>query len=192
MLLFYWGPRPRTPRAGTRPPIIPIWFPPPEPAFGVGHSTTFSNCCSGASQTIKMHDEVSDSAIIASTPIKKMLFDVFFDPKPRKTLTLWKSDNAPVLPCKPQHFPAGQKCFSERKRYIRATRQVLWPAWQHCWVVRFPSSTDDEGLWVQKNIKIPLFFIGLEATMAESETSSSILIVWLQWEHYFGKVVLWR
>ena len=23
-----------------------------------------------------------------------MLFDVFFDPKPRKTLTLWKSDNA--------------------------------------------------------------------------------------------------
>ena len=35
-------------------------------------------------------------------------------------------------------------------------------------------------------------FTRLEATMAESETSSSILIVWLAWEHYFGKVVLWR
>ena len=28
--------------------------------------------------------------------------------------------------------------------------------------------------------------------MAESETSSSISIVWLPREHYFGKVVLWR
>ena len=88
--------------------------------------------------------------------------------------------------------PGVQKCFFEGKRCIRATRQVLWPAWQHCWVVRFPSSTDDEGLWVQKNIGKPMFFIGLEATMAESETSSSILIVWLVWEHYFEKVVLWR
>ena len=46
----------------------------PETAFGVGHSTTFSNCCSGASQTLKMHDEVSDSAIIASTLIKNNAF----------------------------------------------------------------------------------------------------------------------
>ena len=97
-----------------------------------------------------------------------------------------------MLPCRPQRSPGGQKCFLEGKRCIRATRRVLWPAWQHRRVVRFPSSTDDEGLWVQKNIKKQLLFIRLEATMAESETSSSILIVWLAWEHYFGKVVLWR
>ena len=97
-----------------------------------------------------------------------------------------------MLPCRPQHFPGGQKCFLEGKRSIWAARQVMWPAWEHCCVVRFPSSTDDEGLWVQKTIKKLLLFIGLDATMAESETSSSILIVWLAWEHYFGKVVLWR
>ena len=50
----------------------------PKLAFGVSHSTTFSNCCSGASQTIKMHDEVSYSAIIASTPYKKQCFLMFF------------------------------------------------------------------------------------------------------------------
>ena len=48
------------------------------------------------------------------------------------------------------------------------------------------------GVWGQKNIEKALYFIWVEAIMAESETSSSISIVWLTWEHYFGKVVLWR
>ena len=38
----------------------------PEPAFGVRHSTTFSNCCSHASQTLKMPLEFSESAQLAS------------------------------------------------------------------------------------------------------------------------------
>ena len=65
------------PEHGTAHLRFPKFRPPtprPRVAFGVGHSTTFSNCCSGASQTIKMHDEVSDSAIIASTPIKNNAF----------------------------------------------------------------------------------------------------------------------
>ena len=48
------------------------------------------------------------------------------------------------------------------------------------------------GVWGQKNVPKALVFIKPEAIMAESETSSSILIVWPTWEHYFGKVVLWR
>ena len=35
-------------------------------AFGVGHSTTFYNCCSHASQTLKMPLEFSESAQLAS------------------------------------------------------------------------------------------------------------------------------
>ena len=38
----------------------------PKPAFGVSHSTTFSNCCSHASQTLKMALEFSESAQLAS------------------------------------------------------------------------------------------------------------------------------
>ena len=48
------------------------------------------------------------------------------------------------------------------------------------------------AVWGQKNIKKPESFTRVEAIMAESETSSSILIVWLTWEHHFSKVVLWR
>ena len=36
-----------------------------------------------------------------------------------------------------------------------------------------------------------MFFIRVEAIMAESETSSSILTVWLAPEQQFEKVVLW-
>ena len=36
-----------------------------------------------------------------------------------------------------------------------------------------------------------MFFIGVEAIMAESEASSSILIVWPAPEQQFEKVVLW-
>ena len=42
--------------------------------FGVGHSTTFSNSCSYASQMLKMDDEDSDSAIIALDPMKHNAF----------------------------------------------------------------------------------------------------------------------
>ena len=48
------------------------------------------------------------------------------------------------------------------------------------------------AVWDQKNIKKPLSFTRVEAIMAESEASSSILLVWLAYEHYFGIAVLWR
>ena len=54
--------------------ILLLYLRAPEPAFGVGHSTTFSNSCSYASQMLKMDDEDSDSAIIASDPMKHNAF----------------------------------------------------------------------------------------------------------------------
>ena len=48
------------------------------------------------------------------------------------------------------------------------------------------------GVWGQKNVQKALVFIRLEAIMAESETSSSILIVWLTPGQQFEKVALWR
>ena len=48
------------------------------------------------------------------------------------------------------------------------------------------------AVWGQKNINKPLSFTRVEAIVAESETSSSIFIIWLAWEHHFSKVALWR
>ena len=42
-----------------------------------------------------------------------------------------------------------------------------------------------------KNVQKALCFIGSDAIMAESESSSSILSIWLAYEHEFEKVVLW-
>ena len=58
-----------------------------------------------------------------------------------------------MLPCRPQHFPGGQKCFLEGKRSIWVARQVLWPAWEHCWVVRFPSRNGFSVSAVKKTFK---------------------------------------
>ena len=44
---------------------------------------------------------------------------------------------------------------------------------------------------VKKKHQKALLFIGAEAIMAESETSSSILSTWLAPEQQFEKVVLW-
>ena len=48
------------------------------------------------------------------------------------------------------------------------------------------------GVWCQKDVQKEFLFIKLEAIMAESETSSSILIVWLTPGQQFEKVALWR
>ena len=79
------------------------------------------------------------------------VFHCFLTPNSEQPLLHRNRATQQALPCRPQHFPGGQKCFLGGKMCIRATRQVLWPAWQHCSVVRFSLSTDDEGLWVQKN-----------------------------------------
>ena len=95
-----------------------------------------------------------------------------------------------MLLCRPQH-PSGRPNASfSLQEALLAARKVLWPTWEHCCVVRFPSSKGFSGFGVKKTLK-NIVFIGVEAIMAESETSSSILVVWLAPEQQFEKVVLW-
>ena len=58
-------------------------------------------------------------------------------------------------------------------------------------MIRFPSGKGCVGVWGHKNVQKALCFIGAEAIMAESESSSSILSIWLAYEHEFEKVALW-
>ena len=64
----------------------------------MSHSTTFSICCSGASQMLEMDDEVSDSAIIASAPIKHNAFSVFWTPDTENpyVMEIGQPNNAPM------------------------------------------------------------------------------------------------
>ena len=116
---------------------------------------------------------------------------VFFDPRHRKSLPYWKSDKPTVLSCRPQHLSGRPNAPFSFQEALLAARKVLWPAWEHCCVVRFPSGKGCVGVWGHKNVQKALCFIGSEAIMAESESSSSILSTWLAYEHEFEKVVLW-
>ena len=96
-----------------------------------------------------------------------------------------------MLPCRPQHLSGRPNAPFSLQEALLAARKVLWPAWEHCCVVRFPSGKGCVGVWGHKNVQKALCFIGSDAIMAESESSSSILSIWLAYEHEFEKVVLW-
>ena len=96
-----------------------------------------------------------------------------------------------MLPCRPQHLSGRPSAFFSFQEALLAARKVLWPAWEHCCVVRFPSGKGFVGVRGQKHVQKALCFIGSDAIMAEAESSSSILSIWLAYEHEFEKVVLW-
>ena len=97
-----------------------------------------------------------------------------------------------MLPCRPQHLSGRPNALFSFQEALLAARKVLWLAWEHCWFVRFPVRKGFAVSGGRKNDQKALVFIRREAIMAESETSSSILIVWLAPEQQCEKVVLWR
>ena len=142
---------------------------------------------------LKTDDEVSDSGIIASAPIKHNAFSTFSStPATAQPLLDGNRTTQQCSHAGQSTFRAAKSASWRKKRCIRATRQVLWPAWQHCWVVRLTSRKGFVGVCDQKNVQKALCSIRFEAIMADSETSSSILNIWLTPEQQFEKVVLWR
>ena len=85
-----------------------------------------------------MDDEVSDSAMVASSLIKNNGFLMFFGPKAPHRLYLMEigqRNSAPMQATAPVGSP---ECTFSLQEALLAARKVLWLVWEHCWVVRFP------------------------------------------------------